>query len=159
MTRKLMVGVIAASLLVSGGLVGVSYGQGGGITEPEVIELSFGFCEPSCRSYPLSASGGGPAAQITLGKFTLFDVDGNRVGTIHESCVNSETGPWICTLIHKLKAGPHTERGTVVTNGTWSFDPVIAADFAITGGTGAYANVRGFATWDEEGTYSLNLFP
>ena len=53
MTRKLIVGVLAAALLMSGALVGVSFGGGGGITQPEVIELSLDLCGDSCRVFEL----------------------------------------------------------------------------------------------------------
>ena len=47
-----------------------------------------------------------------------------------------------------LKAGPYTERGTVVTTGIYG-GPADPDVFAVTGGTGAYANVRGYATQED----------
>ena len=148
MKRQLIVGVIAAALLVSGGLVGVSYGQGGGITEPQVIELTLDVCGNSCRIFELQdpVHGRSGNALITLSKDPLFDVDGNEIGFQSEHCTTSEGHgvgtPWVCTYVLKLKAGPHTEPGSVVTTGIYTFGP---STFAVTGGTGAYENVRGSA--------------
>lgn len=165
MTRKLMVGAIAAALLVSGGLVGVSYGQGSGISEPEVIELSLDLCGDSCRLFELRnpVHGRDGNALITLSKDPLQDVDGNAVGFQIEHCTTSEGHgvgtPWVCTYIIKLKAGPHTEPGTVVTTGIYNFGH---STFAVIGGTGAYENVRGHARMvvvDGREVLTLNLIP
>ena len=68
--------------------------------------------------------------------------------------------PWVCTFLLKLKAGPHTERGTVVTTGIYRFsDP---STYAVTGGTGAYENVRGYARMEvvhKREVLTLNLIP
>ena len=45
--------MIATALLLSGGLVGVSFGGTGGIAEPQVIELSLDECSESCRGFEL----------------------------------------------------------------------------------------------------------
>ena len=165
MTRKLSVGVIAAALLMSGALVGVSFGGGGGITQPEVIELSLDLCGKSCRLFELRdpVFGRRGNALITLSKDSLFDVDDNEVGAQSEHCTTSEGRgggtPWVCTYVLRLKPGPHTERGTVVTTGIYRFGP---STFAVTGGTGAYENVRGYATLEVVGKrefLTLNLIP
>lgn len=165
MTRKLSVGVIAAALLLSGALVGVSFGGGGGITQPEVIELTLDVCGDSCRLFELRdpVFGRRGNALIALSKDPLFDVDGNQVGHQSEHCTTSDgTGggtPWVCTYLLKLNAGAHTEHGTIVTTGIYRFsDP---SRLAVTGGTGAYENVRGYATLvdAEPATLTLNLIP
>jgi hypothetical protein len=166
MTRKLSVGVIATALLLSGGLVGVSFGGTGGISEPQVIELSLDVCGDSCRLFELRDPVHGPRgnALITLSNDPLFDVDGNRVGSQIRHCTTSDGNrggtPFVCTDLLKLKAGLHTEAGTVVTTGTYRFgDPSTSA---VIGGTGAYENVRGYATLETSGgqeTLILNLIP
>jgi hypothetical protein len=140
MKRKLIVGMLAPALLMSGALVGVSFGGGGGITQPEVIELSLDLCGDSCRGFELRdpVFGRRGKAWITLSQDPLLDVDGNQVGFQSELCTVSYGPrggtPWVCTFLLKLKAGPHTERGTVVTTGIYRFsDPT---RFAVTGGTG-----------------------
>jgi hypothetical protein len=165
MARKLSVGAIAGAMLISGGLVGVSFAGGGGITEPQVIELSLDLCGDSCRIFELQdpVHGRGGNALITFSKDPLFDVDGNEVGFQSEHCTTSEGHgggtPWVCTYVLKLKAGPHTEPGSVVTTGIYSFGP---STFAVTGGTGAYENVRGSARMvvvDGREVITLNLIP
>jgi Dirigent-like protein len=163
-TRKLIVGVIAAALLLSGALVGVSYGGTGGITEPEVIELSLDLCSKTCRGFELQDPiFGRGTAWIVASDDLLFDVDGTRVGRQSFQCTVS--GPWVCTYVITLKAGPYTEPGTVVTTGIYRFsDP--PETLAVTGGTGAYENVRGYATMelvgagaDRHEVLTLNLIP
>ena len=164
MTRKLSVGVIAAALLMSGTLVGVSFGGGDGITQPEELKLEFDvFHKPAVfRFYDLREHDGRGSSQILLGKWPLFDVDGNKVGHMNETCLGPSHGPEgatseICTFVHKLKAGPNTKRGTVVTTGYQLFGPG-TRNWAVTGGTGAYVNVRGHATRTED-AYTLHLIP
>jgi hypothetical protein len=166
MTKKLIVGALAAALLTSGALVGVSFGGGGGITQPTVIELSLDLCGDACRGFELRdpAFGKRGTALITLSEDLLFDVDGNEVGYQSNHCTTSGGRgggtPWVCTLLLKLKAGPHTERGTVVITGIYRFsDP---STYAVTGGTGAYENVRGYARMEvvhKREVLTLNLIP
>jgi len=56
-----------------------------------------------------------------------------------------------------LKSGPHTEQGTIVSTGANGLPPA-----AITGGSGAYLNVRGEMTGDEQSDgfhLFVNLIP
>jgi hypothetical protein len=167
MMRKVSVGVIASALLVSGGLVGVSFAGAGGITEPQVIELSLDLCGDSCRGFELQDPilGRRGTAWIVVSDDPLFDVDGTRVGHQSEQCTvsygrNDKGGtPWLCTNVITLKAAPHTEPGTVVTTGIYKFG---GETYAVTGGTGAYGNVRGYATMvvvDDREVLTLNLIP
>ena len=161
MTRKLSVGVLAAALLVSGALVGVSFGGGGGITQPEVIELSVILWDPdSFRMYGLRDPDYGKGkAVIAVSHDSVFDVDRDDVGSLRQDCVD-----WVCTYVFGLKAGPHTERGTVVATGVYRFGK--PTRFAVTGGTGAYENISGYIDevagegQDEDRTFlTLNLTP
>ena len=171
MRGKLMVGVIAAALLLSGGLVGVSFAGAADISEPQVIELSFDDCGGTCRIFELQdpVFGRPGEAWIVVNDDPLFDVDGAKVGHRSEQCTvsygNRRDGgtPWVCTSVITLKAGPHTELGTVVTTGIFDYD---GSTWAVTGGTGAYANVRGSATVetvgdgdDQHEVMTLNLIP
>jgi hypothetical protein len=165
MTRKLSVGALVAALLLSGALVGVSFGGGGGITQPEVIELSLNLCGDSCRGFELRdvAFGRRGTALITVSSDPLSDADGTRVGTYSYDCTTSDGRgggtPWVCTAVVSLKDGAHTDRGTVTTTGIYRFD---TSRFAVTGGTGAYENVRGYATMevvDKHEVLTLNLIP
>jgi len=158
MTKKLSIAVLSAALLMSGAWVGVSFAGGGGITEPEVIELSFQVCggEVPCRFYDIRTEEGQRGLFMTS-RHPLFDLDGSRIGTLRTSCVDD----WVCTYVHTLREGPYTERGTVVATGVFTFDDVMR--FAVTGGTGPYMNVRGQTTIDLSGpgddTLTLSLIP
>jgi hypothetical protein len=157
----LSVGVIATALLLSGGLVGVSVAGGQGIEQPEVIELSLDVCGAKCKGYalrdPIFGQGNG---FMTLSRDPVFDVDGNKVGNQDESCVVSKGTAFVCSYVITLKDGQHTQAGTVVTTGIYLFDD--PTTFAVTGGTGAYANVRGYAALETSGGQeflTLNLIP
>jgi len=161
MMRKLSVGLVAVALLMSGAMVGVSFAGGEGIEQPEVIELSLEICGAKCKGYalrdPIFGQGNG---FMTLSHDPVFDVDGNKVGNQEESCVVSKGTAFVCSYVITLKDGPHTENGTVVTTGIYRFGDPTA--FAITGGTGAYANVRGYAALETSGGQeflTLNLVP
>ena len=131
---------------MSGALVGVSFGGGGGITQPEVIELSLELCgRPNCTGWELRhAAGGGERGLLTVSRDPLFDVDSTRSGSQRTQCV---VGDWQCKFVLELKAGPYTELGTVVTTGIFRWEE--GSTFAVTGGTGAYENVRGSATLED----------
>ena len=157
MSRKLSVAVLAAALLLSGAFVGVSFGGGGGITEPEEIELRFEVCggEVPCRFYEIRTEEGRHGLLMTS-RGPLFDVEGNRAGTMRVSCLDD----WACTNVITLKEGPSTQKGTLVATGVYTFADVIR--YAITGGTGPYMNVRGQATLSADGAsniLTLSLIP
>lgn len=167
MSKRLSVAVLSAALLMSGALVGVSFAGGGGITEPDAIELEFDvFSEPAVfRFYRLREFDGRSSSQILLGRWPIFDSDGNDVGSMNQVCHGPSVGPEgrvteVCTFVHKLRSGPYTEAGTVVTTGYALFGEGTRR-WAVTGGTGAYMNVRGYAELDPQGqgTYTLYLIP
>ncbi len=163
MARKVSVGLITGALLLSGALVGVSYGGGGGITEPQVLELVTGGCatnddDPAteCRVFDLRDNEGDPSGTIFRFRVPLSDVDGNPVGRSFLQCDGAKGTSQTCTLILSLKSGPHTEQGTIVSTGN-GLPPV-----AITGGSGAYLNVRGEMTGEEQSDgfhLFVNLLP
>jgi hypothetical protein len=162
MGKRIIVGVLSAALLSSGALVGVSFGgANGGITEPQVIELRLDPCSQVCRHYQFPNTDDRGVGQLTMGKNPISDADDNRVGKMTLSCVvsdgqGSDDTNWTCTHVLSLTAGPYTERGTVVTTGiyyTGEKDVV-----AVTGGTGAYENVRGTAVVEGR-NYTLYLIP
>jgi hypothetical protein len=162
--RKAGAGVIALVLLLGGLLAGVSYGGGGGITEPTVLELvSANGCAPGdgdpgteCRDFPLEDASGALSGTISRFRVQLRDVDGNAVGRASLGCIEARKTGSICTLVLSLKPGPHTELGTIVSTGT-GLPPS-----AITGGSGAYLNVRGDVTGESQNDgfhVFVNLIP
>ena len=159
--KKLSIVVLAATLLMSGTLVGVSYGGGGGITEPEVIGLHIDVCR---RPYHyVLGDPDAPVAvvvgQVTLCRSPILDAAGDRTGTQNVSCTVSDATDWVCTSIYTLREGPFTDRGTIVATGIYrGGDGDI---HAITGGSGAYQDVGGYAVQDDGAgiNHTLNLIP
>lgn len=98
--------------------------------------------------YPLRDSSGKRSGGISHLKEQLIDVDGDPAGTQVWDCFGSKVTD-SCTNIVTLRSGPHAERGTVVITGI--FRGFNGEKFAVTGGTGAYGNVRGYATLTVEG--------
>jgi hypothetical protein len=158
MMKKLSVGLLAAALLMSGGLVGVSFGGGGGITEPQLIELHINVCRNPYH-YLLGDPDAKIAGQVTVCRSPIFDVDGDRAGTQNVSCTVSDKTDWVCTHLYTLRDGPHTDSGTIVATGEYTDGD--GDVFAVTGGTGAYQDVGGYAV-QEDGAginHTLNLIP
>jgi len=165
MNGKVVVGVISGALLLSGLLVGVSYGEPAGTDEPTVLELYWRtghddsqieifFIEHCDESVPV-------CGQISLKDMPLFDQDGNEVGRQHISCTASDTTAWVCSLISQLKDGPYTDKGTVVATGVSKHRPgkPNISSIPVTGGTGAYNNVGGHVIQEGvDGTVKYTLF-
>ena len=152
MRRKLEIGALAAALLMSGLLVGVSYGGGGGITDPTVIELSHSNCgkDAHCWFHALRSDEGSGIGQLTQARLSQHDVDGDVVGMSHAWLTFAKGTGWMFTGVETLRNGPHTSHGSITLTGFvprhgcyFGGDP---CTFAVTGGTGAYLNVRGYAT-------------
>ena len=142
--RKGIVAVLAAALLLSGLFVGVSYGGGSGITEPQVIELVSRGCfnndhDPLTECAGFNFRDGSRDGAISRFKVPIFDIDGNPVGKGYVECVWATKTGSICTVILSLQEGPYTEQGQIVSTGL-GIGPRTSP---ITGGSGAYANVRG----------------
>jgi hypothetical protein len=168
MARKLSVAVLTAALLMSGGLVGVSFGNRATITEPQVIELKIDPCSVRCRFYPLVDGDDHQTGQVTLSRNPVFDADGAKVGTFDFSCHVSDrprggaaTG-FLCTNVLTLQGGAHTEAGTIVEVGL--FVDGENDVFPIVGGSGAYENVGGYAVQGDTAAgpglnYTLHLVP
>jgi hypothetical protein len=159
MMRKVSIPVLVAALLMSGALVGVSFGaEEAAITQPEVIELEFSLCENPgvCRAWRQRDFDGRNAGQISTFKVPLVDPDGNEVGRMRVACVGPSVGeggavPAVCTYVHRLPGG------LVMTIGDQPFGD---HRYAVTGGTGAYENVRGYAQLGgPDGFYVLYLTP
>jgi hypothetical protein len=161
--RNGAVAILASALLVSGLFVGVSFGGGPGITDPQVIELTTVGCltddrdsATECSVYRLTDTEGQRSGSIVRFRVPVWDVDGTHVGRALLDCLQSKGTGSICTLVLSLKDGPYTDLGTIVSTGTG-----LPPD-AITGGSGAYLNVRGEMTGETVGddfVVTLNLIP
>jgi hypothetical protein len=150
--RKAGVGASVAVLLLAGVLVANAFAGGGGITEPQVLELVTGGCssddgDPAthCKVFDLTDDEGRRSGQIFRFRVPLSDVDGNPVGQTFLQCDGAKTTGQTCSLVLSLKPGPHTELGTIVSMGANSLPPA-----AIVGGSGAYLNARGEMTGEDQ---------
>ena len=167
MARKLLIGGLVSAVLLVGTLVGISYGGGGGITQPEEIVLTHSICgkDARCEYFEFTPKSGA-FGQLIQGLVPLLDVDGNVVGKTHAQVVTVQGAGSIATVVETLKDGPHTSRGSVtltgfVQRGGCYFGEQVCT-FAVTGGTGAYINGRGHATLEAVGKKirtTLSLIP
>jgi hypothetical protein len=148
MGRKLSVGILAASLLMSGLLVGVSFGSPTGIAEPRVITLYAG-------------DGLGPEVSEGIDSqlgCQALDADDDVVGAMRWN-VSGEGANWHATIVYVIKDA-ELGRGTIVATGI--FRGFNGERLAVTGGTGAYENVRGSVQLTVEQdtfTHTLHLIP
>ena len=162
--RKAGIGAVAATLLLAGLFAAAAFARGGGITEPQVIELVTVGCatndgDPAtdCRVFELRDTDGHRSGTIFRFRVPVLDVDGNAVGRVYLHCDGAKGTGQTCTSVLSLKPGPHTERGTIVSTGVNQLPPA-----AITGGSGAYLNVRGDVTGEEQSDgfhIFVNLIP
>ena len=144
--KTTMTGALIAALLASGLLVGVSQGDTTRIAAPLTVELV----------------SGASLKEVTKGiqhqlREEALDDSGTRVGTIRWDCANG--ADWHCTVVYSLR-GSVDERGTVVAAGI--FRGFTGESLAVTGGTGAYANVRGsieLSVGSDGFTHTLELIP
>ena len=173
MNRKLAVGALTGALLLSGLLVGVSYGGGEGDTgtvielswntRGEDTEIGFFVSDPNAgrcdESDPL-------CLQITLKEMPIFDQDGTRVGRQHIQCTwGGHINParsidWFCSFVTQLRDGPYTDHGQLT--GVGIKRPNGDALVSITGGTGAYEDAGGYIvqTGDTRNVpFSIHLTP
>jgi hypothetical protein len=159
MAKRLGIGVLAAALLVSGMLMGVSYAGSAGITEPHVIALHLGD-GGSNKNFPIKDEDGGKSGGLGVFREPLLDADGAQVGSLTSTFFLVRRVAWTDIATFTLKPGAHTEAGTIAIAG--NFKGFNGESMAVTGGTGAYENVRGFVTLTAEAdgfTYTLNLIP
>ena len=157
---KVGVAVLAAALLVSGMLMGAAYGAGAGITEPQVIALTLGSEGGAGRGFSIEDETGRRTGHLDVLRETLLDAEGNQVGDLRSMFLSAKRVTWQDVAVLTLIDGPNTDEGTVTFMGT--FDGFNGESMAVTGGTGAYENVRGTVTLsviDDEFTYTLHLIP
>ena len=155
--RAVVLGV--AMMLAIGAFAGVSFGGGRGITQPTTISLVATTCGGDgahCRFYPLTSFGGKQNGDVETFNVPIVDEDGVTVGRNRAYCVVAQSIGAQCTLTETIRAGAFTEAGTVMLSGLFHpnlYTPGGYVDtFAVLGGTGAYENVRGHATFGFDGT-------
>lgn len=158
---KLALATFATIAIAVGWLAGTSVAAGNGITEPTVIALSStGATDTGSKAYILRDTDGRRSGNISVFREPLLDADANHVGNARVECVSARGVAWYCTTIATLHAGPFTQEGTIVYTGL--FRGFNGEELAVTGGTGAYQNVRGYATLTVQGglfVQTLYLIP
>ena len=136
MFRKLsIVGLAGALVLVGGGLTMALAGNN--ITTPETLVLTE--TNLKGRSVDVGKPGFGPGDSFIFVDSLTDPVDGSRVGTVRGQCT-IQIGHWQTCQV----GGFLDDRGEIFVSGvTRNSDQPMAQDFAITGGTGEFENVRG----------------
>jgi hypothetical protein len=169
MNKKLIVGVLAAALLMSGFLVGVSHGGAtGDATEGTPIELWWNTRgDDSWIEYLLADPNGGRCdesdpvcVQITLKDLPIFDQDDTEIGRQHIQCTVADTVAWFCSSVTRLKDGPYTDHGQLT--GVGIKRPNGDLLISITGGTGAYEDAGGYVFQSGDTgrvTFTIHLAP
>jgi hypothetical protein len=147
------VGVLSIALLIGGMVVAQASAGSERIAASQVLELvnTLSCHEPSdCPRYRLRDTTGERSGWLGRSNEPLEDADGNEVGHSLLECFHARGTRTTCTQVISLTPGPYTGRGTIATTGILADLPVT---FAVTGGTGAYANVGGemTATSDPDG--------
>ena len=165
--RYRRLGIIAT--LVLPGALAVAY-FGGSASSGETtssdhqrIVLNAGHCggqHVRCRFFPLRIEGK-IRGQIVTVNGPVRDASGDVVGRMREHCIYQGGDTHVCTQVFTLRPGPTTERGNVVTTGVLGeWVEGLNGRFAVTGGTGAYAQSRGEATKVYDGSdfiFTLSL--
>jgi hypothetical protein len=139
-------------------MVGVSHGGSQAITQPTTIVLTevegIGIVPAVLRAK------GEKTGIMLMTEGRLEDADGNRVGAYRIVCTGFDGGHAnLCTRVDSIKPGPYTERGLISSVGL--FRGAVRDTYTVTGGSGAYDNVRGDAFERCAGrcTFTLDLIP
>jgi hypothetical protein len=158
MFRKLSILGLAGVLVLVGGGLTMAF-AGNNITTPETLVLT----ETSLKGkfVEVGKPGFGPGDSFLFVDSLTDPADGSRVGTVRGQCT-VQIGHWqICQV-----GGFLDGRGEIVVSGvSRSTEQPIPLDFAITGGTGEFENVRGSVHLEPdlnneaESTLTLTLIP
>jgi hypothetical protein len=132
--------VVASALSASGLLAGISYGKATGTTLPTEIQV-FNAGRDSIHLYALKDGWGRKTGTLSAFREPVVDLDGVPIGRIRITCLSSARVAWQCTGVASLKAGSHTEQGSITYTG--NFAGFNGETLAVTGGTGAYEDARG----------------
>ena len=140
---------LAATLAIAIAAGGVASGRGAGITAPIDVQVYL-------AGDPVEGDAGGTA----MSRERLVDADGDEVGTIVVQDTLVKRVAWTMSAYLKIKSNASIEAGTITVSGL--FRGFNGETLAVTGGTGAYENVRGTATLSVENdrfTWTLHLIP
>jgi hypothetical protein len=158
MFRKLSIFGLAGVLVLVGGGLTMAF-AGNNITQPETLVLT----ETTLKSrfVDLGKPGPGPGDSFLFVDSLTDPADGSRVGTVRGQCT-VQIGHWQTCQV----GGFLDDRGEIFVSGVApSTEQPTPLDFAITGGTGEFENVRGSVhlepdlNTEAEATLTLTLIP
>jgi hypothetical protein len=136
MFKKLSVVGLAGVLVVVGGGLAVAL-AGNNITTAETLVLTE--TNLKGRSIDVGKPGFGPGDSFIFVNSLTDPADGSRVGTVRGQCT-IQIGAWQTCQVGGFIDG----RGEIFVSGVApNTDQPVAQDYAITGGTGEFENVRG----------------
>lgn len=146
-----VIGALVAGLLLFGSAVGISFGGTDRIDGPMVFDLeSRGLKDPAVfNQYVLrnNTQGGGRGFVGTLSIPYAEEAGGDAVARDRASCTDTPDVGVLCSHVWTFEASGSIERGTVTLSGIFrSLENDTVNRYAVTGGTGAYQNVRGYVT-------------
>jgi hypothetical protein len=156
MFRKLLIVGFAGVLVLVGSGLTMAF-AGNNITQPETLVLK----ETTLKNHFVNVgkSRFGPGDSFLFVDSLTDPADGSRVGTVRGQCT-VQIGHWQTCQVGGFLRG----RGEIFVSGvTQATQQPTALDFAITGGTGEFANVRGTVhvvpVSNTEETTTLKLIP
>ena len=153
--RVLIFGLACVLVIVGGGLTMALAGNN--ITSPETLVLT----ETNLKGkfVDVGKPGFGPGDSFIFVDSLTDPADGSRVGTVRGQCT-IQIGHWQTCQV----GGFLNDRGQIFVSGvTQNTDQPMAADLAITGGTGEFENARGSVhvdpVSDTESETTIRLIP
>lgn len=156
MFRKLLIVGFAGALMLVGSGITMAL-AGNNITTPETLVLT----ETSLKGKGIDVGkpGFGPGDSFIFVDSLTDPTSGSRVGTVRGQCT-IQIGPWQTCQVGGFLNG----RGEIFVSGVApNTDHPVAQDYAITGGTGEFEDVRGTVhvqpTSNNEQTTTITLLP
>jgi hypothetical protein len=113
-------------------------------TTLDLVAVACGAPHTRC-AFINTGSSKSPVGDVWTFRVPLLNRVGKRVGTHEATCNPVNQSRAVCAVIESLPSGTITEQGIFRPNANASF-------FAITGGTGAYEGVGGYARFSFDGT-------
>jgi hypothetical protein len=148
--------IALVSVLVA---TGVSW-AGSGISGPTELDFTLATCgaaHTKC-TYVDTGSHDRVAGDILADRSILFDANDHRAGTTEATCIAVTELRFRCGFTESLHDGTIELSGVFLTNGVKG-DLSDLGTFAVTGGTGTYEGVGGYATFGlVNGVFTRTIF-
>jgi hypothetical protein len=115
--------------------------------ELDLVAVHCGAAHTQC-TFNNTGSPNTSAGDVWVFRVPLLDQAGSKVGTHEASCHPLNENRAICDIVESLTDGTIAEQGIFLPNSTSD----LLGTFAVTGGTGAYEGVGGYAEFRFDGT-------